>query len=80
MQREEVCPVPAAGEDDDGAKGHVGKRARGGAARAQRTADKNRQAQKRYRERQSARCPRAPAPAPCASCQLQIRLHGCENE
>ncbi|KAK9838159.1 hypothetical protein WJX81_005274 [Elliptochloris bilobata] len=40
------------GEDEAPVKGQVGKRARGGAARAQRTADKNRQAQKRYRERQ----------------------------
>ena len=44
----------SAGEDGAPAKLPAGKRARGSAARAQRTADKNRQAQKRYRERQSA--------------------------
>ena len=44
----------SAGEDGAPAKVPAGKRARGSAARAQRTADKNRQAQKRYRERQSA--------------------------
>jgi len=66
------------GEDEDGgAKGHAGKRARGGAARAQRTADKNRQAQKRYRERQSARVPYPSTivPYPSLVSVLRATLH-----